>query len=75
MPQSFLAALDAHTDSGISAVTVECGRPDEKTVGELLHFFELSHALSSITMGINPLNPADETLYQSRLFQLLGRSE
>lgn len=73
--QSFLAALDAHTDSGISAVTVECGRPDENTVGELLRFFELSHGISSIAMGINPLNPADETLYQSRLFQLLGRSE
>ena len=73
--QSFLAALDAHTDSGISAVTVECGRPDEKTIGELLHFFELSHGISSIATGVNPLNPADETLYQSRLFQLLGRSE
>lgn len=73
--QSFLAALDTHTDNGISVVTVECGKPDEKTVGALVHFFELSHRLCAIATGGNPLNNAGETAYQSRLAQLLGRSE
>ena len=52
--QSYLATLNDHTDRGISMVTVDCGKPDEKTTGQLLRFFELSCAISAITMGITP---------------------
>ena len=47
---AFQSLLEAHTDLGIPLITIDCGEPDEHTLGQLLWFFLLSSALDRILL-------------------------
>lgn len=49
--QDYADTLEAHADSGIPYISVECGGLNEKTAGELLVFLELARALSLVEPG------------------------
>lgn len=42
---AFQSLLEAHTDSGLPLITIDCGAPDTEALGQLLWFFLLSGAL------------------------------
>ena len=71
--QAFWGTVDAHMDGGVPVITVECGELNEETLGELFYFFELSCALSSYILGVNPFNQPGVEQYKHNMFALLGK--
>ena len=59
--EAYLQTLDDRVDRGIGMITMECGPLEERTVGQLICFLELSCAVSSYTMGVCHFEKQEET--------------
>ena len=70
---AYLGTISAHVDGGVPVITMDCGQPDEATVGELIYFLELSCAISAYILGVNPFNQPGVELYKRNMFTLLGK--
>ena len=70
---AFQGTVAAHVDGGVPVITMECGPLDEKKVGELFYFFELSCGISAYILGVNPFNQPGVELYKRNMFHLLGK--
>ena len=73
--QAYLGILNAHVDAGIPVITMDCGAPDEHTLGELFYFMELSCAISAYALGVNPFDQTGAENYRRNLFSLLGKPD
>ena len=71
--QAFRGTLEAHVDGGVPVITVEMGPLNEKTLGELFWFFQLSCGISAYTLGVNPFNQPGVEAYKANMFRLLGK--
>ena len=71
--QAFRGTLAAHVDGGVPVITVDMGNLDDKKVGELFYFFELSCGISAYMLGVNPFNQPGVEFYKRNMFQLLGK--
>lgn len=71
--QAYLGAVAAHTDGGVPVITVDCGPLNDRTVGELFYFLELSCGVSAYILGVNPFNQPGAEMYKQNMFQLLGK--
>ena len=71
--QAYQGTLAAHVDGGVPVITMECGELCEQTLGGLFYFFQLSAALSSYILGVNPFNQPGVEDYKRNMFQLLGK--
>lgn len=71
--QAFFAAINAHVDGGVPVITMDCGRLDDRKVGELFYFLELCCAISGYILGVNPFNQPGMEQYRTNLFRLLGK--
>ena len=60
-------------DAGVPVITVDCGELNEAAAGALFYFFEMSCALSSYILGVNPFNQPGTEPYKRNLFALLGK--
>ena len=54
-------------------ITLECGRCDDGTVGELFFFLQLCCAVSAGVLGVDPVSRPEMEAYQRGLFALLGK--
>ena len=63
----------AHVDGGVSVITVDCGELNERKLGELFWFFELSCGLSAYVLGVNPFDQPGVERYKNNMFRLLGK--
>lgn len=71
--QAYMAAVDAHSDSGVPVITMDCGKLDDRKVGELFFFFQLACGISAYILGVNPSDQPGMAVYKRNLFSLLGR--
>lgn len=71
--QAYLACADAHADDGISIVAIDAGSLDQKKVGQLFYFWELSCALSASILGVDPFNQPGIAPTRQNLYRLLGK--
>ena len=67
------ATREAHENGGVPIMEVIMPSLDEKSIGALIYFFELSCALSALTLGVNPFNQPGVEAYKTRMFELLGK--
>lgn len=67
--------VNAHVDGGVPVITMECGELNERTVGELFYFLELSCGVSAYILGVNPFDQPGVEAYKKNMFQLLGKPE
>ena len=63
----------AHIDGGVPVISINIPDISEKSIGELLYFFEFSCAISSYAMGVNPFNQPGVEAYKKNMFALLGK--
>lgn len=68
-----LGTIAAHVDGGVPVITMDCGSLNERTVGELFYFLELSCAVSASILGVNPFNQPGVEPYKRHMFRLLGK--
>ena len=71
--QAFQGTVAAHVDGGVPVIVVDCGRLDDRKVGELFYFMELACGVSAYMLGVNPFNQPGVELYKRNMFHLLGK--
>ncbi len=70
---AFQGTVEAHVDGGVSVICMDCGELNDRKVGELFYFFQLSCALSAYMLGVNPFDQPGVEAYKQNMFRLLGR--
>ena len=71
--KAFLGTVAAHVDGGVPVMTMDMGKLDDKKLGEMFYFFELSCGVSAYLLGVNPFNQPGVEFYKRNMFQLLGK--
>lgn len=71
--QTAAGVLQAGQDGGVPMVTIDCGRPEESTLGELLYFFELSSSLCAGMLRRDLYAGESPPRYAEAAAELLGR--
>lgn len=71
--QAFLGTLAAHVDGGVPVITMDMGELDNKKLGEMFYFLELSCGVSAYMLGVNPFNQPGVEFYKRNMFKLLGK--
>ena len=63
----------AHIDGGVPNLILEIERIDERTIGQLLYFFEKGCGISGYMLGVNPFNQPGVEAYKKNMFALLDK--
>ncbi len=71
--QAFLGTVEAHVDGGVPVITIDMGELNNKKLGEMFYFFELSCGVSAYMLGVNPFNQPGVEFYKRNMFKLLGK--
>lgn len=67
------ATVRAHRLGGIPVFQIEIPDFTERTIGEMIYFFELSCAISASISGANPFDQPGVETYKQNMFSLLGK--
>ena len=70
---AFEGTVAAHEAGGVPVITMDCGELDERKVGELFYFLELSCGISAYVLGVNPFDQPGVEEYKRNMFRLLGK--
>jgi glucose-6-phosphate isomerase len=60
-------------DGGVPVISIDCGELNDKKMGEMFYFFELSCGVSAYILGVNPFNQPGVEMYKANMFRLLGK--
>ena len=71
--KAYLGTVQAHVDGGVPVISIDCGDLNDKKMGEMFYFFELSCGVSAYLLGVNPFNQPGVELYKRNMFCLLGK--
>ena len=71
--KAYLGTVAAHVDGGVPVITMDCGELNDRKVGELFYFLELSCGVSAYILGVNPFNQPGVEFYKRNMFHLLGK--
>ncbi len=71
--KAYLGTMAAHVDGGVPVITMDVGELNDKKLGELFYFLELSCGVSAYLLGVNPFNQPGVEFYKRNMFQLLGK--
>jgi len=63
----------AHTDGEVPNLNIFLPVIDERSLGELIYFFEFACGFSGNLLGINPFNQPGLEMYKNNMFALLGK--
>jgi len=63
----------AHIDGEVPNLDIYLPTIDERSLGELIYFFEFACGLSGYLLGINPFNQPGVEAYKNNMFALLGK--
>jgi glucose-6-phosphate isomerase len=65
----------AHVFGGVPVIKITLPAINERYLGQLLYFFEISCALSGYMLGVNPFDQPGVEAYKSNMFRLLGKAQ
>ena len=63
----------AHVDGGVPNIRISLSALDERTIGQLLYFFEKACGISGYVLGVNPFNQPGVEAYKKNMFALLNK--
>ena len=63
----------AHVDGGVPNLVISLPTIDERTLGQLIYFFEKACGISGYMLGVNPFNQPGVEAYKKNMFALLGK--
>ena len=68
------ATREAHIAGGVPVLEIVMPDIDERSLGGLIYFFEMSCALSGFTLGVNPFNQPGVEQAKNYTYALMGRA-
>ena len=68
-----LGTVLAHRDGGVPVLVINLPIVDERTLGQLIYFFEFACGVSGYTLGVNPFDQPGVEAYKKNMFILLGK--
>ncbi|CAM4022097.1 glucose-6-phosphate isomerase [Catellicoccus marimammalium] len=71
--KAFEGVLLAHIDGDVPNFVLNLADMSERTLGEMMYFFELAAGISGYLNAINPFNQPGVEKYKSNMFALLGK--
>ncbi|MDE6880119.1 MAG: glucose-6-phosphate isomerase [Oscillospiraceae bacterium] len=71
--QAMDGTLLAHVEGGVPNLIIRAGEVGERTLGELIYFFEYACGLSGYLLGVNPFDQPGVEAYKKNMFALLGK--
>ena len=71
--QAMDGTLIAHVEGGVPNITVQVGRRNAFTLGELIYFFEYACGLSGYLLDVNPFDQPGVEAYKKNMFALLDK--
>lgn len=71
--QAFKGTMLAHIDGGVPNIEISCGTPHERTLGQLIYFYEFACGISGYTLDVNPFDQPGVEAYKVNMFALLGK--
>ena len=71
--QAMDGTLIAHVEGGVPNITVQVGRRNAFTLGELIYFFEYACGLSGYLLDVNPFDQPGVEAYKKNMFAVLGK--
>lgn len=69
------ATIQAHVDGNVPNIVLEVDSLCEKTLGQLIYFFEKACAMSGYILGVNPFNQPGVEAYKNNMYELLGKNK
>ena len=63
----------AHVDGGVPNIVIMLPTINERTLGQLIYFFEKACGISGYMLGVNPFNQPGVEAYKKNMFALLGK--
>lgn len=63
----------AHVEGGVSNILIRIPKINPYYMGQLIWFYELSCAVSSYMLGVNPFDQPGVEAYKRNMFKLLGK--
>ncbi len=63
----------AHIDGEVPNLDIYLPALDERSLGELIYFFEFACGLNGYLLGVNPFNQPGVEAYKNNMFALLGK--
>ncbi len=63
----------AHVDGGVPNIRLVLPNLSEKSIGQMIYFFEVACGLSGYILGVNPFNQPGVEAYKSNMFALLKK--
>ena len=71
--QAMDGTLLAHVEGGVPNIIINAGKNDERTMGQLIYFFEYACGLSGYLLNVNPFDQPGVEAYKKNMFALLGK--
>ena len=71
--KAYLGTMAAHVDGGVPVICMDVGELNDRKMGELFYFLELSCGVSAYILGVNPFNQPGVEMYKRNMFRLLGK--
>ena len=71
--QAMDGTLIAHVEGGVPNITVQVGRRNAFTLGEMIYFFEYACGLSGYLLDVNPFDQPGVEAYKKNMVALLGK--
>ena len=65
--------IEAHVSGDVPNIVIEIDKLDEKSIGELIYFFEKACAISGNILGVNPFDQPGVEKYKKNMFKLLKK--
>ena len=65
--------IEAHVSGDVPNIVIEIDKLDEKSIGELIYFFEKACAISGNILGVNPFDQPGVEKYKTNMFRLLKK--
>ena len=65
--------IKAHVAGDVPNIEIKIEKLEEKSIGELIYFFEKSCAMSGMLLGVNPFNQPGVEEYKKNMFKLLEK--
>lgn len=69
----FQGAVTAHVDGGVPVIVIDCGALNDRKIGELFYFLELSCGVSAYLLGVNPFDQPGVEMYKQNMLRFMGK--